>query len=118
MHGQQNIKKKYSSQPQLCICNTEQHNDPIKVTVALIRQPWEGYPESIVSRGMWLGTRETEGRAALRLTKLLNCLAVGLQHLTKSPTCASHDKDEKSTQNLPRKTRKEERLKVDRWIRV
>ena len=79
----------------------------------LFPQPWEGYPENIVNRGMWLRTRETEGRAAVRWIKLLNCLTVGLQRLTKSLTCVSHGKDEKRTQNFSTKNMKEERLKED-----
>ena len=106
------LKKTYSSKSQFHICNMEQHNDPVNVTVALIppamgRLPWE-YRQS------W---NVAAHKRNWGWTKLLNSLAVGLQRLTKSLTCASHGKDEKHTQNLPRKPRKEERLKVDRRIR-
>jgi len=83
----------------------------------LFPQPWEGYTESIVNRGMWLRTRETEGRAAVRWIKLLNSVTVGLHRLTKSLTCVSQGKDEKRTQNFSTKNLKKERLDIDGRIR-
>jgi hypothetical protein len=82
----------------------------------LFPQPWKGYPESIVNRGMWLrGAQEKlRGRAAVRRIKLLNSLTVGLQRLTKSLTCASHGKDEKRTQNFSTKNLKGRTTK-HRW---